>query len=155
MYTILHRFRLWQLKRRRKQLQEKYAKKRKELLAYGSKNPTAALELQADEYYENQNTDEWIDAFRSSYLIEQAIDLDVETPPVTDDSEFWQYTDDHENWYLSRKGRDLVQDLINKKKDKDSEDWARFARIWVPIIAGIAGLIGTITGLVAVAYHTK
>jgi hypothetical protein len=57
--------------------------------------------------------------------------------------------------YLNRKVRDLVQDLTNKKKDRNLEDWARFGRVFVPIITSIGGVNGIITGLVAVLQHKK
>jgi hypothetical protein len=154
MSYLLHKWNLRKLQRKRRAIKQTF-EDTKRLLKKGSLDPYADAELQADEFYESEAIDEWIEAFRSSYLIDQAIELDVETPPVSDDSEFWKYTDDHENWYLNRKGRDLVQDLINKKKDRDSEGWARFSRIFVPIITTIAGLLGIITGLVAVIQHKK
>lgn len=155
MTYLIHRWKLWQLQQKRRALKQKFAEKEKALREKGSNNPYAASELQADEYYESKAMEEWIDSFRSSYLIDQAIDLDVETPTVSDGSEFWQFTDDGEHWYLNRKGRDLVQDLINKKKDRNSEDLARFGRVFVPIITSIGGVIGIITGLVAVLQHKK
>jgi len=129
-------------------MKKKFAEREKALREQGSADPYAAAELQADQYYESKGMDEWIDACRSSYLIDQAIDRDVETPAVSDDSEFWQFTEDHDHWYLNRKGRDLVQDLINKKKDQDSADWARWGKLWLPIITAFAALCGAATGVI-------
>lgn len=155
MNHLIHQWNLWKFRRHRRAIKKTFADKDKLLREKGSSNPYAAAEVQYDEYLESRDINEWIDAYRSDYLIDQAIELDVETPPVSDDSEFRTWTDDGEHCYLSRKGRDLLQDLINKKKDRDSEDWARFSRTFVPIISSIAGLIGVITGLVAVFRHAK
>jgi hypothetical protein len=151
MTLISHRWNLWRLQQKRQAIRKQFAEKAKALREKGSTNPYAAAELQADEYFESEMMEEWINAFRSSYLVDQAIECDVEIPPVSD--EFWQFTDDHQNWYLNRKGRDLLQKLVSEKKDRNSEDWARFSRIFVPIITAVAGLIGVIIGLIAVLHH--
>jgi hypothetical protein len=148
MFYLTHKWKLWMLQRKRRRIQKSFAAKFELLNKNQKAGPYDAAELQADEYYENQNMDEWIDAFRSSYLIDQAIECDVETPPVSDASEFWQYTDDRENWYLNRKGRDLVQELINKKKALTSANWERQVKNWATILGALAAFCGAATGVI-------
>jgi hypothetical protein len=155
MSYISHKYRLWQLKRDWRKSQRAFAKRFEALEKDKSPNPYAGAELQAEEHYDDEMFAEAIETARSRYLLDQAIELDIEVVYPSDDNELWKWNDNAEHHILNRKGRDLMQDLINKKKDKNSEDWARFSKIFVPIIAAIAGLIGTITGLVAVLQHKK
>jgi hypothetical protein len=152
---LSHKFRLWQLKHQWHKSQKAFAKRFEALKRDKGTNPYAGAELQADEHDADEMFDEAIEMVRSRYLLDQAIELDVEVEYPKQNKELWKWNENAEHHILNQKGRNLVQDLINKQKDKNSEDWARFSKIFVPIISAIAGLIGTIIGLVAVMQHKK
>jgi len=57
--------------------------------------------------------------------------------------------------YLSTKGRSILRRLIHEEKERRFENAARWVKLLAPLIASIAGILGIITGLVAVLQHKK
>jgi hypothetical protein len=89
-----------------------------------------------------------INRWETLRLIRKARFYDIELPP-TDDQTLWE-----RSWNqiaLSAKGRTLIRRLIDEEKTRRFEVTVRWIKLMSPLIAALAGLIGTITGLVAVS----
>lgn len=147
----MHRLTNWwteqKLKERRWKMRKRFAERLEKIKDGTDKNPYAYPELQGDEYFEEQMMEEDRNGYLSHRLLLQADEYDVEVPPLSE-KDLWRYTDDGENCYLTLKGRDLMRDRVNQAKDRNSADWARRSKIWVPIITAVAALLGAATGLV-------
>jgi hypothetical protein len=53
------------------------------------------------------------------------------------------------------KGRALLRELIHREKERRFEATARWIKLFTPLVAAVVGIIGAITGLVAVLRHAK
>jgi hypothetical protein len=155
MSYFKHKWRSWQFKRKRRAIQKCVAVKLEQLNAMRKPDPYDYAAIQSDEYYENQMLEEAMSAYRSSYLIDEALEYDVEIPSSQSREEFWQYTEDGEKWFLNRNGRDYLEDLVNKKKELRAAGWVRFAKVFVPIVGAAAALLGAITGFIVVLHHAR
>ena len=87
--------------------------------------------------------------FHSRQLLRRARELRIPTPPVMEGnvlSEDYQRSglDGHRH-FLSLVGEQKVRSAINEEEKYRSERWARR----IPYITALSGLIGTVTGLVA------
>jgi len=91
-----------------------------------------------------------VNKFISIRFFEQATEHDVEIPQPSDHPDFWQHAQDGEYQFLSSKGRAAMREMIRTEKDRQFEDWAKYAKTFAPIIAALAGLLGVLTGLVSV-----
>jgi hypothetical protein len=153
MFNVSDWWRHRSLIRSRQAIGGKYVKKRAALEKDQTKNAYDFAALEADEYYEEESTQEAVNSFYSRRLIDEASGYDIEIP--SSNKQLWVYSDNGEHWFLNAEGRDLLRGWIKKAKDQSSEDWERRAKIFVPIIAGVTGFIGAITGLVAIFLHKK
>lgn len=138
-------FELWKLKRLRKNVFTDYEKRVAKLL---KADPPKAWALMAEEYQEVQSLDDRIDVMMSEAIRWEAKELDVEVPPV-DNGEMWK-RDQLNFLYLTPKGRSHLRRLIDEEKTRRFDVWAKWVKLLLPIITAVAGLIGVITGLVAV-----
>jgi hypothetical protein len=143
MHSISHWWKLRKLQKLRRKTRQEYARKAEEYRSDKTKTSEDMQALSADEYFESKMIDEAVDLFLSDRLLDQATDYDVEIPHAED---FWAYTDDGTRRYLKAKARADLRELIHQAKARSFEEWAR----WIPVVMALAGLIGVITGLVAV-----
>jgi hypothetical protein len=86
-------------------------------------------------------------------LAREARSLDVEMPG-RDQIDFWvEDTVNQMNW-LSAKGRTHVRKLVDEEKTRRFDVKTRWVtKLIIPLLAALIGVIGAITGLVAVLRH--
>jgi hypothetical protein len=88
--------------------------------------------------------------FRSSQLLNEAEKLDVEWP---EDPKCWQRYFGVEGRGLSPHGRFVLRKKIGAEKDRRFDVkmlWV--TRFWLPLLTALVGIIGGLTGLVAVLH---
>jgi hypothetical protein len=103
--------------------------------------------LQENEDLTNDN----IRLIRFTQLLEDCIDYDID---LSDYDDIWE-VDENGRRHLNAKGRATARKLLHDEKELRFANTARWVKLLVPIITGIAGLLGIITGLVAVLQHKK
>lgn len=98
--------------------------------------------------------DDGINAFDSDQLLEEAREYDVEVPQITPD--FLEDSIFGNRKFLSMKGRSRVRRLIDEEKARRFDVKTRWVtKLILPILVALIGIIGAITGLVAVLRHTR
>lgn len=99
--------------------------------------------------FEYQLLEEDEASFHSRQLLERARELRIPTPSAFEGnvlSADYQHSGlDGHRYYLSLAGEQKVRSAIREEEKYRSERWARR----IPYITALSGLIGTITGLVA------
>lgn len=99
--------------------------------------------------FEYQLLEEDEASFHSRQLLGRARQLRVPTPPVFDGTELSADYErsglDGHRYYLSLAGEQKVRSAIREEEKYRSERWTRR----IPYLTALSGLIGTITGLVA------
>lgn len=99
--------------------------------------------------FEYQLLEEDETSFHSQQLLRRARELRIPTPPVFNDgvlsSDYQRSGLDGHRYYLSLSGEQKVRAAIREEEKYRSERWTRR----IPYITALSGLIGTITGLVA------
>jgi hypothetical protein len=84
-------------------------------------------------------------------LSREAISLDLEVP---DDEETWEKGEKHAGF--TAKGRAQVRKVIDAEKARRFEVKTLWiTKFWLPLFAALIGIIGALTGLVAVLQHKK
>ncbi|WP_339011083.1 hypothetical protein [Aeromonas popoffii] len=100
--------------------------------------------------FEYQLLDEDEASFHSRQLLSRARELRIPTPQLFVDEalspDYQPSGLDGHRYYLSLVGEQKVRSAIREEEKYRSERWARR----IPYITALSGLIGTITGLVAV-----
>jgi hypothetical protein len=100
-------------------------------------------------HFEYQFLEEDEASFHSRQLLGRARELRIPTPPVfvgdVLSPDYQPSGLDGRRYYLSLEGEQKVRSAIREEEKYRSERWARR----VPYITALGGLIGTITGLVA------
>ncbi len=139
-------FELWKLKRSRRKTIESYDKAIAECKADKTKNKDDLEMLYTEQGAEIQVADDALDTYVSDILVEEARELDIETPDY-DDKTFWTRNLYGNRILLNAKGRAAVRHLIYEEKTRKF-DQMRWAKMALPIITALAGLAGVITGLV-------
>jgi hypothetical protein len=144
-------FDIWRLKWQRWRIQQAYREDYKKLKE--NKAPADEFrQLDASEYFDTREIESVIDSRTSRRLTDQARSLDVETPPLSA-KEMWIHHEDGERVWLSAKGRSQVRKLIDEEKARRFEVKTRWVtKIILPLAGILVGIIGAITGLVAVLH---
>jgi hypothetical protein len=147
-------FEIWRLKRRRAALQKAFQQDR-EKLAKEKAPHEQFYALDSQEYFEVREIETELDMEQSRQLFDKARELDVETPKPAD-GEMW-ISDDHiGRIWLTAKGRATVRKAIDEEKARRFEVRTRLVtKLIIPLLAGLIGIIGAMTGLVAVLQHKK
>ncbi len=148
MSYIYDKWRLWKLKREQRSLRKDYAKKFAQLKKSKTRTPDDYNELAASEYFDERLMDDEIGTFLSDRLREQATDCDVEIPSMSDNPELWQHTETGGSSYLSLRGREVMRERISQARERNSADWSRRSKIWVPIISAIAAVLSAATAFI-------
>lgn len=103
--------------------------------------------------FEYQFLEEDEASFHTRRLLGRARKLRLLTPPfMRDDSispDYRRSATDPNRFFLSLEGEHKVRTAIREEEKYRSERWARR----IPYITALSGLIGTITGLVALLLH--
>lgn len=145
-------FDIWRLKYRRWRVQAAF---NKETEALRRKKATLAEvdELETQEYFEIRNYDEEINRLNALKLWRNASALDLEVPDSSN-PEMWTYSEDGERRFLSTRGRAHVRQLIDAEKARRFEIKTMWVtKIILPVVASLVGILGAITGLVAVLHR--
>jgi hypothetical protein len=145
-------FDLWRLKRDRRKVVRAYERDFRNLKLKKAA-PDDFEELRQSEWTELQVEDDGINKFLSDQLWEEAREYDVAIPVgegVWEDSIFG------DRKYLTMATRANVRRLIDEEKSRRFE----VKTLWVtklilPILGGLVGVIGALTGLVAIWQHKK
>jgi hypothetical protein len=140
-------FELWKLKRSRRKTIEAYDKDIAECKADKTRNKDDLEMLYTEQGAEILVADDALDTYVSDILVEEARELDIETPDYTDKA-FWQKNIYGNRFLLNAKGRSTVRHLIYEEKTRKFEVQVRWAKMALPIITALAGLAGVATGLV-------
>jgi hypothetical protein len=89
-----------------------------------------------------------IDFYESHRVTDDADRLDVELPEA-EQQEYWLLEPRHGS-VLNSRGRAFMRQRIHEEQKRRFELRARWFQILTPLLAALAGIIGTVTGLVAV-----
>jgi hypothetical protein len=96
-----------------------------------------------------------IDLVLTHRLVRKARSLDVEIPLVND-APMWRQDNETKRYMLTPKGRAQVRKMIDEEQARRFEVKTRWVmKLIVPLLAALIGIIGAITGLVAVLQHNK
>ena len=147
-------FKVWQLRWGRWKIQRLFAKDHQKLVK--EKAPREKFdELGAEEYYAVREIERDIDSEIGLRLIREARSLDVEIPPPSD-SPMWVRGDDGVRIWLSSKGRAKARKSIDEEKARRFEVKTQWVtRLILPLLGLLIGVLGAITGLIAVLHQKK
>jgi hypothetical protein len=144
---------LWYLKYKRWRLRRAFAADTKKL---EKTKPTRDQinELYLAYHFDFEQAEDAIDERVGRRLFDEARSLDVETPVALEEG-MWRKGNDGSMWF-SPKGRAHVRKLIDDEKERRFGVKTRWVtRLILPLLAALVGIIGAITGLVAVMQHKK
>ena len=147
-------FRLWLLKlEKRRALARIHAVQRK--APRGIPREAAYTSLKG-ELTKLDAIDFQIDSFRSNALVRQALELDIEVP--FEDQKCWREREFFGVKFqmLTPHGRSVLRPKIDAEKARRFEvKTLSVAKFWLPLLAALVGILGALTGLVAVLQHKK
>ena len=133
---------LWGLRRQRSRISELYAKD--VAAAYRDKKPTEAVDdLWGAERLETSMVDEEVLKLETRRLLRMASAYFL---PISDSLEDWERCQQTGGQHLSLKAISELRVAIRKERADRRQDW-QGALFW---LSGLTGIIGVITGLVAV-----
>lgn len=145
LWGAIYKFRIWKLLRDKRSIEKKFGKKIK--TARTKKASEDAIDrLIEDERFESDLISDEIQSLHSRYLTRQASVLDIPIPKFTKTGpgyEKWTQSEVTGRYRLSNEARHDLRALVEAAAKAKRESWTW----WVPIIFG---LIGAITGLMAV-----
>lgn len=143
-------FDLWRLKRSRRKVVRAYERERQKLKKKKDRGPGDFEELEHAEWQALQAEDDAINAFLSDQLWHEAREHDIEIPKGEG---VWEDSFYHDRKYLTMATRAQLRRLIDEEKARRFDVKTRWiTRIILPIIAALVGIIGALTGLVAVLH---
>jgi hypothetical protein len=117
-------------------------------------NAAEAIALRQLQFRELEIRDEEIEFEISRSILLEAKDLDVDIPDPHD-KESWILSS-FEVPYLTTTARSRLRKLIDEEKTRRFEAKTRWVTKFVlPLMAALVGIIGALTGLVAVLQHKK
>jgi len=147
-------FMVWRLKWQRWKIGRSYAKDYKKLQKEKASREKFG-EHDAEEYYAVREVEREIEFEVGRRLYDEARSLDVEIPPHSD-SEMWVDDAVGERTWLSSKGRAQVRKLIDEEKARRFEVKTQWVtRLILPVLGLLIGVLGAITGLIAVLHQKK
>lgn len=143
MYYFSYRLSLCKLNRRRSKIDKSYKKQYEQAKKEGSEERTD--EIAADASYALGEIDDEILYLEHCYLTSVAKKLLLPVPPFAtkENGGMWEKSNITRKWRLTSKGITELRDIIRKERKERTELLAR----WISMLIG---LIGAITGLVAV-----
>jgi len=142
-------FRLRQLERTRRRIEKLYQPDIAK--AEEGKHPWIAVSgVLAKRDIDLGPVEDEINAEKSRRITREAEKLDLEIPPFSNESEYWERARYGDFIFLSGKGRQFLRELIQEQKSRRFEVKVRWIKLLMLLITAIAGLIGVITGLVSV-----
>jgi hypothetical protein len=147
-------FEVWKLKLKIRRERRLFAPHR-EKLELRKAPPEEFEQLDIEEFEVVREIEKEIDIIEGGRLFRNARHLDVETPPLSD-KEMWQDEYGGRRIWFTPKGRAHVRKLIDEEESRRFEAKSRWVtKIILPLLTLSLGIIGTITGLVAVNLNRK
>jgi hypothetical protein len=135
------------LVRRRRVLEREMEKERRRIFKNGGSYADAWEN--GDWQFEFELLEEAEASFHSQKLLGRAHQLRIQTPPLMDgtavSADYQRSGLDGHRFFLSLSGEQKVRAAIREEEKYRSERWARR----IPYLTALSGLIGTVTGLVA------
>jgi hypothetical protein len=152
-------FGIWRLKRRVQAMKKKVDKEVDQLDPKSSNFHDEVVKRVMPFGKEYFKVGELIDQHYSQKLCDEARKFDVEIPE-SDEKGMWRTTpatsDDGDDIELTPKGRSTVRKLIDAEKARRFEVRTLWVmKFWLPLLAALVGIIGSLTGLVAILQHKK
>ncbi|SRR6266404_1706423 len=145
-------FEIWRLHRKRRGIIAQAEKDRAK--AEKSRDHVLALQIDANCYSTCKRIDECVDWVLDQTIRQEAQELDISMPLVTE-REMWQ-RDEDQSLYLTSQGRFYLRRLIDQEKARRFEVKTLWVtKIILPLAGVLVGVIGALTGLVAVLQHKK
>ena len=147
-------FEVWNLKRSRRNVITAFRKERE---ALGKTDPPQdkVSALDAREYWEVSELERTIDQEASLRLLDIARHFDVVVPTLESEGMWVQDPNTGRIW-LSSQGRFAVRKLVDDERVRRFEGKIRWVTTLIlPLLAGLVGIIGALTGLIAVWQHGK
>jgi len=143
---------VWRLYRKRRKIVARADRER--AAALKSNDMVRANEVAVQSFLECQRIDERLSRFLDTQTRKEAQELDIEFPLLEDDGMWNRDTD--QSLLLKFRGRAFLRERIDKEKTRRFEVKALWiTRFWLPLLAGLVGLIGAATGSIAVWRHGK
>jgi hypothetical protein len=119
-----------------------------------SNDQALANQIDADCYSACKHIDDRLDWVLDQAIRQEAQELDIAMPLVTE-REMWQ-RDEDQSLYLTSQGRFYLRRLIDQEKARRFEVKTLWVtKIILPLAGVLVGIIGALTGLVAVFQHWK
>ncbi len=143
MNLFSYRGSLFKLSRQRRKIDKYYKKQYAEVKKTGDKKKIEDIEILAP--HELEEVDDEIHYLQQRYLISKATKMLLQIPPVISEEKGgrWEQSNVTGKWQLTNEGmRELRQNIRTEQKES-TELLAR----WITVIIG---LIGALTGLVAI-----
>jgi hypothetical protein len=142
---------VWRLHRKRRKIVARAD--REAAAALKANDDKASHEIEVDCYLACQKIDQCISRFSDQAIRQEAQELDVAFPRL-DDEEMWN-RDEDQCLLLSFRGRTYLRERIDAEKTRRFEAKTLWVtKFWLPLLAALVGIIGAMTGLVAV-WHRK
>jgi hypothetical protein len=146
-------FDLWRLKRSRRKVVRAYERDRQKLKKKKNRDPGEFEELEHAEWQALQAEDDAINAFLSDQLWHEAREHDIEIPKGEG---VWEDSLYYDRKYLTMGTRANLRRLIDESKARRFEVktiW--MTKLILPILGGLVGIIGALTGLFAVMHRNQ
>lgn len=143
MNFFSYRGALFRLSLRRRKIDKYYKKQYSEAKKTGDKKKIEDIEIVAP--HELDEVDDEIHYLQQRYLISIATKMLLQVPPVMSEEKGgqWEQSNVTGKWQLTSEGMRELRQLIRTEQKESTELFAR----WITIIVG---LIGALTGLVAI-----
>jgi len=144
-------FEMWKLKRRLRKIGRTKQKETKKLKKRKA-DSYAFQQLEWDEQEAIKDAENFFDYKEGQRLRQQAVALDVEIPPTTDLTMWVDDTGESGLMWFTSRGRAHVRKLVDEEKARRFEVRTLWVtKIILPLAGLIIGIIGAITGLIAVS----
>ncbi len=144
MNYLAFRLSLFKLHRERRKLRILIPRAAQEARRTGGESK--ARQVWDDAAFDFDEIDDKILGLITSYLVSKANQNFLPTPSVSDENEMWERCNFTGIYHLTDKGIREVREIIRKEINERME----MHSFWVPWLGLLIGLIGAITGLIAV-----
>jgi hypothetical protein len=146
-------FELWKLRWRLWRIRRTTAKETTKL-----QNRTASSydfqQLEWDEQNAVQDAEKYFDFKQGQKLRKQAVALDIELPPIADQTIWHDDTGESGFIWFTQKGRAQVRKLIDQERERRFNVRTLWVtKFWLPLLAALVGVIGALTGLFAIMHR--
>jgi len=147
-------FYLWQFEHQLRKANKSFQKDYRAFLEQGHSEDEIESFI-GKEYAKVLDAEKELDGAVGQLLLHEARSLDVGGPPA-EDKTMWFQARGSKGFWLTSRGRAHVRKLIDEERGRRFEVKTRWVtKLILPLLAALIGIIGAITGLVAVLQHKK